>query len=794
MAAPAFTPQIVTTTAEDVAGPRTRKRPQPIKLSEQERTEVAQRVLKFYKDDVASREQEKRAREQLYAKLMQVEAPMGDGANVQISDMLAVSLRMEDQIQNSVMSTRPIMNARALNSVDKDRERKADVMLDYQFFIEQMGEAKVQTLSTHFFRQGESVALVQWVNESRKIMTVRNWPAIPPTAEIRGYFAQILTQAFGDGEWREVDDSDGWDYDVTDQGMELRVRFFTADDGELEMETSGDVLTFEGPCVLPFEWEDVLAPMWAENLQPPGPSNPRGATHVILVDYPTKDEILRGVEAGFYDLVSKKDIEDIQGNRDWMDTDRELARQRHDIAGRGPTPSGGGTEDQDHRQLRRLMCFDLWGGLDVVWWVLQGPDLLLRARPLTEMCPAMKPVRPIAHGCCMEIEGTWIGMSIPKLMESAHDFDVTVFNQMIDAAAFEITPFFKYRQSSNLKPEDIKIVPGRGIPMQNPQTDLIFERIQAQATTVGSNLLAISQQHKERLTLVGDLQVGQIPAGKSAALRTSTGIQQVLAQGEARPERMLRRFFGFLRQVFQFMYQLDRHFLSAEKRFRIADGVAQPGEEPLVEISRAGDLADVTFDFQATVLNSSKVAQQGALQEIMTLMGSPLMMQMGISTPESMYRILIDYLRALGLNPEKYLNKPNPAASEPPLFAADALTQIMSGKMPAGPPAEGNFETHLQSFFDLLSNPGVDGLPLSEALSATERESAALYVQKTQMAAMQAAQQFQMMQAAQQFQQAAQQSPEQGGGGPPKPGGPPQISGPKEQVDDTMPMGTGTPQ
>lgn len=779
-------------TDEELSGPTSRKRPQPIALDEAKRTEIAQRVLRFYKQDTADREHVKRLREQLYAKLMRVQTPTGDGSNVQMSDILAVSLRMEDQIQNSVMSTRPIMNSRALKTVDKERERKADVTLDYQFFVEQSGEAKVQTLSTHFFRQGQMIALVNWVAERRKIQTLRTWPAIPFGTPPRKHFQQILDQAFGQGKYSEVEGLDGWDWDVTDGKMQLMVRFYTDDDGEVEMETSGDPLVFEGPCVLPVEWEDILAPMWAENLQPPGPSNPRGAPHVILVDYPTKDEIIRGIEAGFYDLAKETDLAAVSGFRDWTDSDRELARMRHEIRGEQSTTARGG-DDPDHGQLRRLLCFDTWKGLDVVWWVLQGPDILLRARPLTEVCPGMKPVRPIAHSACIEVEGTWMGMGIPELMESDHDFDVTVFNQMIDAAAFEITPFFKYRQSSNLKPEDIQIIPGRGIPMQNPQTDMIFERIQAQATTVGSNLLAISQQNKERLTLVGDLQVGQIPAGKSAALRTSGGIQQVLAQGEARPERMLRRFFHGMRQIFAFMYQLDRHFLSDEKTFRIADGVAQPGEEPFVQIKRASDLADVTFDFQASVLNSSKVAQQTSLQEMLTLLGSPLMMQMGISTPDSIYRILVDYFKALGQNPEKYLNKPSPMVDNPPIFAAEALTLIMAGQTPAGPPAEGDFEKHKQAFIMAITAPGGDGIPLSEALSMEERQAVALYIQQLDMQAMQAQQQFALMQAAEQFQKGQQQRPEAGGAGPKKPSTP-QISGGAEQVNDTLPMGTGTPQ
>jgi hypothetical protein len=792
-------PAAITTTPGELAKPRTRARPQPISLDESGRAEVVRRVVNFWTDDRRMREQDIELRKQRYAKLMQFEPPMSDiegASNVQLSDMMAVTLRAEDQIQNSVMSTRPIMNARATQDVNKDRERKVDLLLDHQFFVEQDGERLIEQLTANFFRDGHFTALTHWVREFRHILYIRTWAPIPHGVDPSRWFRAILKQAFGQGAYREIEDSDGWDWDVVDGKMELRVRFFTdSEDESVIMEVSGEPIVFEGPSTLSYDYEDVLAPLWAQNLQPPGPSNPHGAPHVLLVDYPTKDEILRGIEHGFYDLADPADLEGVEGFRDWTDGDRDLAMQRHDLRGLGPTPSQGGTEDRSHRQLRRILCFDIWKGLDVVWWVLQGPDILLRARPLTEMCPGLKPVRPISHTVCVTVQGTWLGMGLPELMESTHDFQVAVFNQMVDAASLEIMPWFKYRQSSNLKPEDIVLGPGKGIPMQNPQTDLIVERIQAQATQVGSNMIALSRQDQEKLTLVGDLQVGQIPTGKSAALRTAGGIQQVLAQGEARPERMLRRFFSGLRQIFENMYRLDRHFLDDEKKFRTI-GVQQPDEDPIVTIRRAGDLGDTHFEFGANVLNSSKVALQGALQEMLTIMGNPLMLQVGISTPDSLYRILTDYFKSLGQNSDKYVNAPTPEAKNPPVSAVDALSLILAGQLPQGAPAEGSYEAHLQALMQVLTTPGNDGIPFGQKLAYDERERVMTYSQDIQRRMMEAQQQFAMLQAAQQFQQGQAQAPAAGNGGsgkPPKPQAP-MVSGGKEQINESLPQGTGTPQ
>ncbi len=782
----------LTTTTEDLTAKRTRPRPQPVKFEADERAQIVERVLTFFREDDQAREGDKKLREQRYAKLMQFEENqrIDRGSNMQLSDIMAVVLRMEDQIQNSVMSTRPIINSRARQDVNKKRERKTDLLLDQQFFVEQDGEGLVETLTTHFFRDGQFVTLTHWVREFRKVMYTRHWEPIPFGVPLRRHFEGILQKAYGKGAYREVADSDGWDWDLFDGGEKFLARFYTDDDGVI-LQVEGEPEVFNGPCVLPYEYEDVLAPLWALNLQPPGPSNPHGAPHVILVDYPTRDEIVRGVEQGYYDLIDMDDLEGIEGFRDWSDGDRELARQRHELRGHGSTFAKGDQDDRDHLQLRRLICFDVWRGLDVVWTVLDGPGLLLRARPLTEMSPGLRPKRPIAHSSCFRVQGTWIGMGIPELMESNHDFMTTTFNQMVDAASLELQPFFTYRQSSNLKPEDIVLGIGVGIPVQNPQADIVFQRVAAQATQIGVNLITLAERLSEKLTSVGDLQVGQIPTGKSAALRTSSGIQQVLAQGEARPERMLRRFFDGLRQIFEHMYALDRHFLPDEKKFR-AIGVARPEEDPIVEIDRITDLGDTHFEFGANVLNSSKVALQSALNEMLTLMANPLMLQTGIAQPDGIYRILVDYFAALGQNAEKYITAPTPEASNPPILAPEALTAIMNGLMPMGPPAEGDFQTHIQAFQAELARPGQDGIPLSAALSPQEKERAVLYLQSLQQRALQAQQQMAMMQAAQQFQAARQQLPANPGAAGEKT--PQPMVQRNETMDESMPAGTGTPQ
>lgn len=735
-------------------------------------------------------------REQRYAKLMQFagssDLPYDGAADVQLPDIMSACLRTEDTLVNAAMSTRPMVNSKAYNKNDSEKERKVDTLLDYQFFGEQPGEDLVEAAAINFVRDGQYTILTRWVKEHRKHMHVREWGPIPVGVEPRQYFASVIAKVFSPGSWAEYPDSEGWDWLVTQGKEETLVRFYTEDSGDVIMQYEGEPEAYCGPRQILYGYEDVLAPYWSINLQPPGPSNPHGAPHVILVDYPTKDEILKLVESGFYDLVTVAELEGIEDAGDWTDSDRELARLRGTI--RGNDAKRHEDEPDEHSQIKRLTCFDVWGGLDVVWTVLCADNNhLLRARPLTEVSPGIPPMRPIAHTVMIPVQETWVGMGMPELMESMHDLQVEELNLSLDAQNFEIFPIAKYRQSSNLKPEEIRIglAPHAAIPMQDPSRDLIFDRLNPQSGAVCANTIAMAKSYNEALTSIGDLQMGNIPTGKSAALRTSGGVQQVLAQGEARPERILRRFFKGITQAHTLMHRMNQHFLPEEKKFRIID-VSEPNEDPFVSISRHEDLKDCRFSFHANVLNSSKLALQQSLNEILTLSSNPLFLQTGISTPSTLYRAASDYYRALGQSPEKYLQEPVPGASEPPIYAAEALTQIMHGQMPKGPPAEGDFDAHLQTLQAALGMTDEMGIRLVDTLADNEKQMLGIYVQQVQQQKLIAEQQAQMLAAAEQgqaqMQQKGQGKPGQGGKKAEQP-----MVNKNEVTDETLPT-SGTPQ
>lgn len=781
---------------------RVRKRPPPIQLREEEAQAIVERVKRFADNAESDREIDIRYREQRYAKLMQWaevrNEPWEDATSVTLPDIITACLRIEDTLCNAAQQTRPMVNTKALDPMQRDKQRKADLLLDAQFFVEQPGEKLVQEIALDFVRDGTVTCYLRWVMERRETIELRDFEPIPLDETPEKHFRTILEQQFRTREIRKLDEQ-GWDWEVREPaGDLLEVRFYTDDREKVQMEVRADRKVFDGPAIMVVPYEDVLHPYWCSNLQAASPSNPKGSEWVILRDRPTLDEVGRLIDRGVYDRLKREDIEDRAAIRDVDDRDnRTLDEEKDSLRGFSRSAWQPSEEEQNHGRTLRYTCFDLWArdgrgkSIDVVWTVLPDFEKLACARPLSEAIPGTPPRRPFAEGTFIPVQNRRIGIGVPELVEGLHDFKTHTFNQMGDACDMEIMPFFTYRPSASINPEVYRLAPGVGLPQANPG-DINFARIQPTATTIAINEIALADQMEEKLISQGDLQFGRVPAGKSAALRTSGGIQQLLAQGEARPEQLLRRFFGVICDVFSLMYQLDQAFLEPKKRFRVI-GVPGANEDPFVEIDRRTDLSGpAMFDFEANVLNTSKAALQQSLSEALTLLLNPLSIQLGLSTPDTLYRLFVDYFRSLGQT-DKYVNTPTPEAAQPKILAEEALAAILRGEFPVGIPQEPDPQAHLDALQQLLQMEQPGGMKLLDTLEPAHRALLTAYLQTVQQRIVMEQQKAQMMANAQALQQQRQAGAGSREGGPPKGGDAPGPLAPNDVMDESLPS-SGTPQ
>jgi len=755
-----------------------------------DKKDIVRRVKEFAEQDEASRSEDRELRLQRYAKFRmwvsgETDFPWEGSSNIGLPMLMTDVLALEDSLHNAVMSNRPLTSARALLKGDEDKQDDVDDLLDTQVFIEQDGEESVGEAASCFVLDGVFTAFTPWVRENRKMAIYRNFKGfgddIPAV-----HFKRIIEQEFPDHPAVPMDDEQ-WDWKVTDpdaadpRHKDFEVKFYTSKDtGEIEMVTDRVTRVYDGPKIIIKDYEEVLTPPRSANVQAPGPKNPGGAAHVILIDYPTVDEIERLKQSGFYDLVTEKDIKAIRGMADSHAYRHEEAKQQKDVM-QGET-NARKPDDDSHAKLTRYLCFDLYDidgdgvNTDMMWWVLAETDTLLKAKKMTEMYPADPPRRPLAEACMIPVKGRREGIGLLEMMESMHDLKKELLDRTVDAGTIGNLPFFFYRATSNIKPEVMRLGPGDGFPVSDVQRDISFPSIgSGNATSYGLNMMSVADQMAEKLTVRGDLQLGRVPVGRSSALRTSGNMQSLLQAGEARPERILRRFLKGWIEIFKQIHEMDREFLPDEKEFRII-GIRDPNDDPYRKILAKDMRGRFDFDFSINVLNANKLAQQEGFEKAMPALFNPVALQTGIVTPDSFYRLLRDYLKSLGFGNGQYINPPSPEAMKPPILAEEAITSItFREEMPEGLPLEGA-KQHLAKLkqFTELPEFGLLDTPNKVALFRSYLMTVGARARTEQLAAA-----------------AAQQGPGGPGGGP-GPGGPlPSLGQPPvnegELLDETLP-------
>lgn len=801
------TPAQAVAAQHDVKLRRTRPRITSLKI---ERSVIAERVKRFYDRDQQDRTAEIDARLQRYAKYrMWTEGrdwPWEDATDSAIPDMMTASMRLQDTLHNAVMSQRPPVMAKATKSVDREKEKTVDHLQDYQFFVEQPGEEIIGVLAHDFVNEGFFTAYVPWVKEFRHVVDVFTLPAIPETELPADYF-----KAFIDGKYPQaicVPTADGWDFTITpreEQGKKKpkihKASFFTADGGGIEVEIEYEAIRYDGPRVMPKDLQDVMHPIRCDNLQIPGPSNPTGAAHVLLRDFPTIDEIKRLTASGYYDLMTEEDAKQLGfATLDFQYQQRE--EQKDIMAGQTPQKPPDGKEVKSHEKLTRLMCFDCFDidgdgkDEDVIFWVILETKTVLKAKYLTEMFPANPPMRPLAEGHLFPVPGRRFSIGVLEMMEGMHDLLKQHFDQGADAGTLANAPFGFYRATSNMRPEVIRMWPGELYPLSDPKNDVHFPTMGNQSQAFTFNMVGLLTQMEEKLTNIGELQLGRVPSGKSSALRTVAGMQTVLSQGDARPERVLRRFFIGLTQIWRIMHSLNQVFLPKRKQILIS-GVKEPVNDPYLMVDGVDKVAgQFMFDFSANALNTSKEATQSAIQNLIGVYVSQLAIQLGVVKPEGVYRLFRDLGRSMGQDPDKYLSPPTQEAMLPPIMFEEAIDMIMQGQMPEGPPAEGAAAhlAKLQKFmnedqttmqhehfgeieFDAFALMSPNVLPLFKA-----------YMEKVAKTAFGDQQQAKLLDAAKQLQAGAAPDGMPGPqAAPQRAPGPTQLQGGNELADESLP-------
>ena len=778
----------------------------------EDKEKTVAKLIKRYGDDLEDRSDWTERRIQRTAKYRgwrEIKAFPWDGAsNAHLPIIMTDVQRTEDTLHNAVLSTRPVMQSKAASKANSGKEKTIDQLIDYQVFVENFGEVKIGNLISAFTQDGQFIAYCPYIKETQTVTLVHSLDFPPAGTSWDNWLMTHLSQYYPKATILPGSKAP-WNWIVKTvhplTGETVIDTVAVIQDGQeprVQLLCNKTETIFDGPAIIPKELEDIVVPGRCENLQPQTMANPTGAPHMYMVDYPSKDEILKLIESGFYDQVSKEDIEKIKSTtrrkNDANDPEEQKILQ-DDLTG----IVNDSVYDQQEDPFVRLTYFgreDIDGDgfeEEVVYWLLEQPQILLRARYLSEVYPTTPLRRPFAMAKYIPVNGQFYAIGLIELMESGYDIIKKTFDQMIDSGDLTNTPWGFYRPMSGIRPEVMRMGPGDLYPTNNPKDDVHYPTLPQGMAAFGHNIITVVSQILDQATLVGQLQLGGVPQGKSAALRTSQNMQSLLQQGDARPERVMRRFFGGLVEVWQQFHELNQIFLPREKQFRISSGVTKE-TDPFVTISsRESFSGRFSFEFGASILNTNRALATAALQDMFGILVNPLLFQLGIVTPTNIHTLISDWIRARGQDPIKYISSPtnDPFADLPKISAEDAILSIMNGYYPYGGTME-PLPEHLNKTKEFVTDP-----KNLEAFTPVQVQLLGQYAATRVTELQQMMQQQQLMANAQQMQQNMNSGGNGGGGGkggqagnsaPPNtgPGGNAKVQG-NELINESLPSAGG---
>lgn len=730
--------------------------------------------------------------------------PWENASNAHLPIIMTDVQRTEDTLHNAVLSARPVMTAKAASAAVAAREKTIDQLLDFQIFVENQFETRAGNLISSFTQDGQFISYIPYIKEKQKVTRTNVLEFPPANMSWDGWILKKLMELYPKAIILPGKKAP-WEWEVRTEhpltGKLVTETLFVyqdSDDAEVQLVCHKDEIIFDGPSVIPKELEDIVVPGRNENLQPLTMANPTGASHVFMVEYPRKDEILRLIDSGFYDEVSAEDREKIKNAHVSRGDARDPEAQkllRDDLLGINNNSKADDQEDP----LTRLMYFgraDLDNdGLEeeVVYWILKDPQILLRARYLSEVYPTVPLRRPFSMAKYIPVSGQFYAIGLIELMESGYDIIKKTFDQMVDSGDLTNTPWGFYRPMSGIRPEIMRMGPGDLYPTNDPKNDVHYPTLPQGMSAYGHNLIAMVSQILDQATLVGQLQLGGVPQGKSSALRTTSNMQALLQQGDARPERVLRRFFTGLAEIWAQFHELNQVFLPKEKTFRISTAVTKDKAAYITIPNRQYIEGRFQFEFSASILNTNRALATSALQDMLGMLVNPLLFQLGIVTPTNLYTLLTDTIKARGQEHEKYITVPSndPFAAGPKISAEDAINACMNNLYPVGTPME-PIQEHLEKIKLFVSEPGN-----MEAFQPQQIALLAQYTATTIQMMQQMMEQQQMLANAAAMQQQVNQGQGGSGGAQPKSGPPntgvggnPPVQG-GELLDEALPSAGG---
>jgi len=288
---------------------------------------------------------------------------------------------------------------------------------------------------------------------------------------------------------------------------------------------------------------------------------------------------------------------------------------------------------------------------EIVAWVHKATRKVLGWTYLHRVSPGG--IRPIFKGDFIKFPDRQDGVGVAELIYEEQRYEESIKNMRMDNGTLASLPMFTYRQSSGLKPQQMRVKPGQGIPVDDVNDMKVFQFPFLQG--FGYQEQASITNDAEGLLALDAIQLGVAP-DKVGALRTASGSNQLAQNAGIQLEIHFDRVSRCINRLLQFLFRLCRERMPHVLYYRVT---GERGEPIFGKINREDLKGEYDFKISVDLLGQSQLEkQQQAVLLLQTLL-NPAMLQTGVIAPGNLYNLAKNFLKAHKVGRvDDYLTKP----------------------------------------------------------------------------------------------------------------------------------------
>lgn len=417
--------------------------------------------------------------------------------------------------------------------------------------------------------------------------------------------------------------------------------------------------------------------------------------------YVSPDYMRRRAEEGVWYSDVVEEILDIHGKKAPVaqlphQPSDQLKEERDAVTGVNQVQQHGNYEAEEHEILEVYRRWDLnKDGLEEegIFWIHRASGKLLRWQFLEETYCDGK--RPFVAAFYDFKEDQFYVDGVPGELQSTQEELNYLRNQRVNWGTLSSIPSGTYEPSMGANPETIKLEPGKFWP--GLKLDVL--RLPDNSAFGFREEMLAKSNAKEQVG-IGDIQLGTVQPG-STLFRTATGPTSVIQEANIRYAVTIKFFQWALRELFHKIDILTTKMAKPGMVLRVT-GQAESSALRLTPENLEALYGKFDFVHRSSADTAFPAVEKEKAMLIMQAGLNPVLIQLGIVTPQNIYEIMKEVYRKTGVDMiERFITKPQ-GYIQPPMPFERVIGRIAEGIPVKASPMD-DFESNLAMAADFIT-------------------------------------------------------------------------------------------